>query len=96
MADLKEIDKKQEGAHTLSLRSRSHAELSGVTEVNSFDETCVVLSTVSGELPVEGEELRVGILDMTHGLLVIDGKVHALYYTETRQRKKGLFGGGWR
>ena len=84
MADLKEIEKKQEGAHTLSLRSRSHAELSGVTEVNSFDETCVVLSTVSGELTVEGEEL------------VIDGKVHALYYTETRQRKKGLFGGGWR
>lgn len=97
MADLKATDNKDLGAHTLALHSRAHAELSGVTEVNSFDETCVVLSTVCGELTVEGEELRVGTLDMARGLLVIDGKVSALYYTETRQtRRKGLFGGTWR
>ena len=97
MADFKASDKPSEGVHTLALTSRTHAELSGVTEVLSFDETAVVLSTVCGELTVEGEDLRVGTLDMTRGLLVIDGKVNTLYYTETRQtRKRGFFGGAFR
>ena len=94
MADLKVSERPGEGVHTLSLVSRTHAELSGVTEVESFDETAVVLSTVCGELTVEGEELHVGTLDMARGILVIDGKISALYYTETRQtRKRGFFGG---
>lgn len=97
MADIKASEKPTEGVHTLSLISRTHAELSGVTEVLSFDETAVVLSTVCGELTVEGEELRVGTLDMTRGILVIDGKISALYYTETRQtRKRGFLGGAFR
>ena len=80
--------------HSLSLLSREHAEISGVTEVNSFDEECVVLSKVCGELTVEGDGLRVGTLDMTRGILVIDGKISGFYYTETNQTgKKGFFSG---
>ena len=94
MADLKESSARQSTHHSLSLSSREHAELSGVTEVNSFDEESVVLSTACGELVVEGVGLRVGTLDMTRGVLVIDGKISGLYYTDTSQTKrKGLFGG---
>ena len=94
MADLKETSARQGAQHSLSLSSREHAELAGVTEVNSFDEECVVLSTVCGELTVEGEGLRVGTLDMTRGVLVIDGKISGLYYADTSQtRKKGFLGG---
>ncbi len=98
MADFRETSEKQnEQKHTLTLLARTHVELAGVTEVNSFDEECVVLSTVCGELTVEGAGLRVGTLDMTRGVLVIDGKVSALYYTDTvGTRKKGFFGGGRR
>lgn len=95
MVDFKDAGAGQNAQqHSLSLLSREHAEISGVTEVNSFDEECVVLSTVCGELTVEGAELRVGTLDMTRGILVIDGKISGLYYTETNQiRKKGFFSG---
>ena len=95
MADIRETsDKQKEQKHTLMLQARTHVELEGVTEVNSFDEECVVLSTVCGELTVEGSGLRVGTLDMARGILVIDGKVAALYYVDTvGTRKKGLFGG---
>lgn len=95
MVDFKEPSAGQdEKQHTLSLLAREHAEISGVTEVNSFDEECVVLATVCGELTVEGVGLRVGTLDIARGLLVIDGKICGLYYAETNQiRKKGFFGG---
>jgi len=95
MADFKELgDKQNDQKHTLALSARTHTELSGVTEVLSFDEVCVMLSTVCGELAVEGEGLRVGTLDMARGIVVIDGKVNGLYYTDQRDtRKKGFFGG---
>lgn len=98
MAEYKETnDKQKEQKHKLMLAERTHVELEGVTEVNSFDEECVVLSTVCGELTVEGSGLRVGALDMARGVLVIDGRVSALYYVDTATtRKKGLFGGGRR
>ncbi len=95
MADLKELNEKSnDPKHTLLLSARTHTELSGVTEVLSFDEVCVMLSTVCGELAVEGEGLRVGTLDMKCGIVVINGKVNGLYYTDQRDaRKKGFFGG---
>ena len=94
MADFKEVSVKQSTQqHSLSLSSREHAELSGVTEVNSFDEECVVLSTVCGELTLEGTGLRVGTLDIARGVLAVDGKISGLYYTDTKEtRRKGFLG----
>ncbi len=83
--------------HMLSLADRAHAEISGVTEVCSFDEETVVLDTVCGELTLEGTGLRVGALDLVRGVVVVDGSVTAFYYADTREtRKKGRFTGLFR
>ena len=94
MADIK----KEAGAvgHSLSLLDRTHAEISGVVEVHSFDEEAVVLDTAGGELTLEGTGLRVGVLDLARGVVVVDGTVSALYYTNTgaarkKSRLAGLF-----
>ena len=44
--------------HKLTLNSRSHLAVSGVTEVVSFDEDTVVLRTEMGTLAVQGRQLR--------------------------------------
>lgn len=89
-----EADAKQ---HALSLQSREHAEITGVIEVKSFDEEIVVLDTVCGEMTVEGTGLRVGTLDLTRGILVVDGSVNAvLYSTQREQKRKGRLGGVFR
>ena len=82
--------------HVLTLADRAHMEIGGVVEVSSFDEETVVLVTACGELTVEGAELRVGALDLGRGVVVVDGKVAALYYDDTgeprkKRRSRGLF-----
>ena len=77
------------------IRSRKHIDISGVTEVISFDENSVVMLTVCGEMALEGESLRIGVLDTDRGMVSVDGKISAvIYYDESPMpEKRKRFGG---
>lgn len=77
-------------AHTLSVTARKSATLTGVQEVQSFDEHFVALKTDCGEMTVEGEALRVGTLDVERGVVTLSGRICALYYSDAAPAKKGL------
>ena len=80
-------------AHSVSMSDRKKLELTGVTEVVSFDDLSVVLKTVCGELAVDGEGLRISTLDTAHGTLNIGGNIQALsYFDKKKENKKGVFG----
>ena len=80
-------------AHDISIRSRSHMEVSGVSNVISFDEETVCLETVMGDMMIEGEEIKVSTLDTEKQKIILNGKINALYYYgPSSERKKGLFG----
>ncbi|MBQ8207735.1 MAG: sporulation protein YabP [Clostridia bacterium] len=79
--------------HDIIIRSRAHMDINGVKSVISFDEECVCLDTVMGELMIEGEELNVSSLDTDRGTVQLSGKINGLYYnTQTSEPKKGFFG----
>lgn len=78
------------GTHTLSVTARKSATLTGVQEVQSFDEHLVVLKTDCGDMTVEGESLRVGTLDVERGVVALSGRICALYYSDAAPTKKGL------
>lgn len=80
------------GPHRLALDERRHLEITGVSDVDRFDETAVVLSTAQGELTVRGRGLHVQQMDLDAGRLVLDGTVEALLYADDVPRS----GGGWR
>ncbi len=74
------------------LFGRREMRLSGVVEVLSFDEESVCLSSVDGELCIEGEGLKIGTLDTERGLLGLEGRINGAFFTaEPESRKKGLF-----
>ncbi len=78
--------------HGLSLKSREHIEISGVVEVQSFDEASITVSTLCGEMVIEGEQLKIGTLDTERGIVSADGKICALYYTDdVPRRRRGIF-----
>ena len=80
-------------AHSVSMSDRKKLELTGVTEVVSFDDLSVVLKTVCGELAVDGEGLRISTLDTAHGTLDINGNIQALsYFDKKKDGKKGVIG----
>ena len=70
--------------HSICIRSRQSAELEGIREVVSFDETGILLQSSDGELTIEGEGLRIDRFSVESGHVTVAGKINALYYTERK------------
>ncbi|MBQ7038513.1 MAG: sporulation protein YabP [Clostridia bacterium] len=78
--------------HLLSLSERRVLSVSGVQDVDSFDETTVVIYTEQGELTVKGTGLHINRLNVETGDLTLEGHVESLAYTEVHTRSGGFFG----
>ena len=76
--------------HKLTLDSRSRLTMTGVTEVESFDEAMVVLHTTRGTLVVRGDGLHLQLLSLDGGQVHVDGTVVSLTY-EDDPREGGSF-----
>lgn len=75
--------------HQITLEERASLSVSGVTEVESFDENTIVMSTARGALTVRGSGLQVEKLSLDGGDLKVEGEIDALSYEEPRAK------GGW-
>ena len=78
-------------SHEIRVGMRKEMNVTGVKEVVSFDESCVVLKSECGEMTVEGSELRVGTLDTERGVVNLCGKIDTVYYTDDRPSEKHGF-----
>ena len=77
-------------AHTVTLDDRKRLGITGVEDVECFNEQIVVLQTPLGTLTVTGAALNVSQLDLEDGRVALEGEVDALEYTGGR--KKGVLG----
>lgn len=78
--------------HLLNLSERRVLSVSGVQDVDSFDETTVVIYTEQGELTVKGTGLHINRLNIETGDLTLEGHVESLVYAEVHTRSGGFFG----
>ena len=76
--------------HHLILEDRERLSVSGVEDVESFDETMVVMLTSQGVLVVRGEGLHIEKLSLDGGDLKVEGMVESLTYEADRGRRGGL------
>lgn len=79
-------------AHRVELDGRERLTVSGVEDVERFDEGEIVMSTVAGILVVTGENLHIGKLSLDGGELHVDGRIDALSYEEAPARRGGVLG----
>ena len=68
--------------HRLTLDARSRLNMTGVTEVESFDENTIVLATTRGTLIVRGTGLHLQMLSLEGGQVSVDGSVDSLSYED--------------
>lgn len=74
---------RQEAAdHHVILEGRASLSVSGVEEVESFDENAIVMRTAQGTLVVRGEELHIEKLSLDGGDLRVEGMVDSLTYED--------------
>lgn len=77
--------------HNLVLEDRRMLTLSGVSDVDSFDEETVVVFTDLGELTIRGCDLHINRLSVEVGELTVEGKISALIYSQEAAPKGGFF-----
>ena len=89
---MKDLNTMPQAAHRLELTGREHLLISGVEDVERFDETGIVMSTSAGTLVVTGEELHIGKLALDGGELHVDGRIDSISYEDPAMSKGGFFG----
>ncbi len=83
-----------EREHSLTLTGRRELCLSGIRDILSFDAEEAELLSSMGRILVEGEELKIGVLDTESGNVTLTGKISALVYKdEDGEVRRGLFRG---
>ena len=83
--------------HRVELEGRDKLTVSGVEDVERFDEGCIVMATCEGTLIVTGEGLHIGKLSLDGGELHVDGRIDSLAFEDAPSGRGGLlsrlFGG---
>lgn len=86
----------REVQHSLSLTNRENLSVTGVKDVDAFNEQEILVICDFGELNIKGELLHVEELSVESGLLTVSGKITSLVYSEkitSTSIFKKLFGG---
>ena len=77
--------------HNIVLENRKKLVLSGVINVESFEEDAVELKTALGDLSIRGEGLKMESFVSDIGDLVVNGNVYAIVYMNDSSKKQGFF-----
>ncbi len=77
--------------HRVVLDERGALSVSGVEEVERFDENEIIMATVRGTLVVRGEGLHIEKLSLDGGELSVEGGVDSLVYEDDGREERGGF-----
>lgn len=68
--------------HILSMDDRCKMTVTGVEDVESFDENEINLLTSRGSMSVRGSGLHIGKINLDQGELKVEGLINELVYEE--------------
>ncbi len=77
--------------HEICLKDRRSMTVSGVKEILSFDDQSVRIMTVGGEVEIDGDGLRVKVLDVERGCVVLEGHIDGINYQEEPSEHRGFW-----
>lgn len=74
---------------SLLLENKEVLNVTGVENVDSFNDEAVVLITNKGKLTIKGEKLNISKLNVDEGKLIVKGIINSLVYSDhDGQREK--------
>ena len=81
--------------HSIFIDDCRRAELTGICEVENFNDTGIDLLSHHGTIAIEGEDLRIDSFSVDTGKISVDGKITGVFYYEKQDRaaakRSGLF-----
>ena len=92
MADTNTIMFDANPYHNMVMKDRKYLEISGVKQIDHFDEEEFLIESVQGWVEITGKELTLDKLDKDRGEVVIKGSVESIsYITSHKGNKESLF-----
>ncbi|MBR4095833.1 MAG: YabP/YqfC family sporulation protein [Oscillospiraceae bacterium] len=76
---MNEVNKKMP-VHNIILEGRRKLSVSGVTDVDKFDESTVLLYTSMGEMTIRGTDLHVNDISVESGEMNVEGEIQSIVY----------------
>lgn len=77
--------------HNVIMEDRHSLTVSGVSDVDSFDEQTVIVFTDMGELTIKGDDLHINRLSLEMGELLVEGQIWSLTYADTKPQQGGFW-----
>ncbi len=77
--------------HNVIMENRSKLNISGIRDVDSFDDQTVILDMEDGQLTVRGDALHIGRFSVETGEISVEGKIFALVYSENGAARGSVF-----
>lgn len=71
--------------HNIIMENRNALNISGVKDIDSYDEKQIIIYTELGEMIIKGNNLSVDSFDNTTGNFKATGMINAMIYTENRK-----------
>lgn len=77
--------------HDVIIESRKKATMTGIRDVESFDEEIVIAKSECGNITVKGSMLKISRLSVESGDMVVEGEIDSLVYSDSKSAA-GFFG----
>lgn len=77
--------------HKITMEGREKLTVSGVEDVDSFDENEIQIYTSEGMLTVKGSDLHMSHLNVEEGDLMVEGEIDGLNYSNVEENRGGFF-----
>ena len=80
--------------HDVMIKSRKKLEMSGVSDVVSYDDKEILAQTKGFGVTIEGDSLKIERFNCDTGELIVSGTINGLFYFEKdfSKKKKGIGG----
>ena len=79
-------EERSSASQGIILENRKKLTISGMTDVDSFDEKTICLYTQLGELTVQGTGLHIDSMSIDSGDMTISGEIRSLVYGDDQRR----------
>ena len=81
----------QPSAHSLLIDGRRKMRITGVVDVESFQEDEMTVLTQAGTLTIWGEGLKLGKLNPEDGQVLLEGNIASIEYEQPEPERRGFF-----
>ena len=85
------VTKAAETQHNITMEGRRRLSVSGVGDVESFNEEEVVMSSTSWTMIVRGSGMHMDRLSVDSGDVLITGRIDSISYEDEAPVKEGFF-----